>query len=288
MSSKTPRFVAVLSLVALCAALEAPRAASAQASARGPISNLKFAIEEAAPVRRNDPVWIANGGAFALGPGQSRNIRAAADGAGGRVYPSVTFTVTDGGDWLSLDDPHPNMGTVRVNARAGAGTGRSGAITWTLASGFQPADGVQSGVLYVNSPTASGGGVMPGAPMSAQQVVADLYRAILLREPDPAAEGFYNRVTREGYAGAVRVGREMSRSTESRTQVPQRGVSNEDRLTALYRHLLGFSRADVSVADWMRNLDYLNQGKVDQVVWDLQWTDRYFARTGYSRPTTRP
>jgi hypothetical protein len=256
--------VRLLSSLVLASAV--PAVLDAQASTAGPIRSLKFAIEEAVPVRTNDPIWITNGGAFVVPPGEKRNIRAAADGTGGRVYPSTTYRVVEGGDWFSLADPHPSMGTVRVDARAGVGAGRVGRIEWTLASGFQPSDGVTSGWFQVRS---GGGASIPGASTlpgrSASAIVADLYRGILLREPDAGAQVFIDTVTREGWAGVERAASEIALSEESRTTVYQKGATNERRLEAMYLHLAGQSLASIPATDRNADMAELNRRGYDVV-----------------------
>ena len=275
-------FAVLASLTTILTASWQPLAA--QASARGSISGLKFAIEEAVKVRRSDPVWIANGGQLVIAPGDQRHIRAAADGASGRVYPSVTYRIVDGRDWLSLADEHPSMGTVRVDARAGVGAGRSGLIEWTVASGFAPRDGVTRGTIAVRSGTSSSQAVA----RSASAIVTDLYRGILLRDPDTGAQGFINTVDRNGVNGIFRVATDIARSAESTATLAQKGVTNEQRLAALYQHLQGRGRRDISVAEWERHLALLNRREFDTVVTDLLWSDPFFARQGLPRPETRP
>lgn len=241
--------------------------APAQPTAQGPISGLSFAIEVGE--RTTDPQWLTSGGRFVVPPGERRVIRAAADGVGRRVYPSVTYTLVAGGEWLDLDEPHPSMGTVRVTAIKGAGKDRVGTIAWALAAGFVPANGVTRGTLEVASSASADGNVDVSAPATPREIVGDLYRGILLREPDPGAQGFIDTVGRDGWNGVLRVAGEIATSIESRTTVYQKGATNETRLVALYRHLQDRTKASVPVEEWNRNLGFLNNRQYEVVVNEL-------------------
>lgn len=253
------QFTLAVVVVAVFASVFAVDPGLAQSSAQGSISGLRFAIEVGE--RTTDPIWLTNGGRFVLPPGERRAIRAAAEGPGRRVYPSTTYRVIAGADWLTLDEPHPNMGTVEVVAAAKAGKGRAGTLEWVLEPGFLPADGVTRGTIEVVSSAD-----VVATPPTPREIVTDLYRGILLRDPDPGAQGFIDTVERDGWEGVLRVAREIALSTESRSTVYQKGATNDARLEALYRHLQDRNRGSVPSEEWNRHLALLNQGSYDVVV----------------------
>jgi hypothetical protein len=283
-ASMARRFLSTLGFAALSASLGATPLA-AQAPARGAISNLRFAIEQAVEVRTQDPQWLANGGSLTLRAGERRAIRAVADSAGSRVYPSVFYTIGTDSDWLYLDNAHEAMGTVVVGARPGTPAGRRAVIVWRLARGFDSANGPSTGQLLVTSAAGDSTGIRQ---VSADAVVRDLYRAILLREPDRSAQTWIETIDRDGAEGLARVARAIATSSESRTLLTSGRATPDQRLDALYKQLQGRNRREISIAEWDRSRALLQRGQLETLVLDLLWSDAFFARTAFPRPASRP
>ena len=107
-----------------------------------------------------------------------------------------------------------------------------------------------------------------GAPQRADDLVAALYRGILLRDPDPAAAARRDDIRRGGYAAALRQAREIAASRESEIEVYKRAC-NQQRLLALYKELLGRDTARIDQNLWRSQLDHLDRGDVEEVVSDL-------------------
>jgi hypothetical protein len=179
------------------------------------------------------------------------------------------------------------MGTTYVTVERGAGRDQIGTIEWTLAAGFQPADGVTRGTIRIS--TGNGNNLSNGLDVaSSRAVVGDLYRAILLREPDAGAQDFITMVDREGVDGIFRAASRIALSTESRTTVAQKGKTAEQRLAALFQHLQGRNRRAITVAEWERYRAQLDRGEIESVALDLLWSDAFFSRHRLDRPATRP
>ena len=104
---------------------------------------------------------------------------------------------------------------------------------------------------------------------SADEVLAALYRGILLRAPDQAAVARRDDIARNGYTGVLRQAREIAESRESEIDVYQRGTCNQQRLLALYKELLGRESAQIDQGTWRGELEHLERGDVAEVVVDM-------------------
>jgi hypothetical protein len=113
------------------------------------------------------------------------------------------------------------------------------------------------------------------------QMVDELYRGILMREPDAGGAASARQAILSGGYGAVeRLAAGLAQSRESRVDVYSNGVSNEDRLQSLYAHLLGQSPDDVSSYAWRSDLQRLDRGGIADVVLDLIRTSEFENRFG--------
>jgi len=107
-----------------------------------------------------------------------------------------------------------------------------------------------------------------GSPQRADDLVAALYRGILLRDPDSTAATRRDEIRRGGYAAALRQAREIATSRESEIEVYKRAC-NQQRLLALYKELLGRDSARIDQNLWRSQLDHLDRGDIEEVVSDL-------------------
>jgi hypothetical protein len=112
------------------------------------------------------------------------------------------------------------------------------------------------------------------SPQRADELVAALYRGILLREPDAAAAARRDDIRRSGYAGVLRQAREIATSHESEIDVYKRAC-NQQRLLALYKELLGRDSAQIDQRLWRSQLEHLDAGDVDEVVSELVQTREF-------------
>lgn len=117
---------------------------------------------------------------------------------------------------------------------------------------------------------------------AARNAVAELYRGILLREPDPdGLAGYSERIRGRGYAGMMETAVEIARSEESRVSVYRNGASYEQRLAALYEHLLGIDPAEIDPDQWREDLESLRAGHLDRVVEEIAQSETFRNRFGF-------
>lgn len=111
-----------------------------------------------------------------------------------------------------------------------------------------------------------------------QEMTRTLYRAILLREPDPQAWGTTQAIAEGGYPAIVRSAEAIASSEESRWRLHQRDdVSNEARLRALYDELLELEPHEVDRSEWFRDLSLVSSGRIEVVVSEMVRSERFRA-----------
>lgn len=160
------------------------------------------------------------------------------------------------GERVTLSDPAMQLGRILIRV-AGPGT--------TSITGAQG---------------SSSSWYRPGVDSPADGVINAFYRGILLREPDSGAIGGRDDIARHGLEGVRRVAANIANSPESRSRIYEdRGVSNVQRLDAIYRELLGWSRADVGRERWEGDLAELERGNlagvIDAIVRSQQFRSRF-------------
>lgn len=123
----------------------------------------------------------------------------------------------------------------------------------------------------------------------AERIVDGLYRAILLRTAEPAAlENRSEDVARLGMQGVTQMAREIALSAESRTGVYDRGVTNAQRVEALYRHLLGLDLSDVSVTQYREDVRRVEAGDLADLVVEMVSSGEFQEQYDILGPTRRP
>ena len=245
------------------------------------VNNLRFAIE--ADNRSVDPLLLEPGEGFRINPGQRLEIRAVADAAGqrGRVYPGVRYFVISGGNYLTLSDPHENKGTVAVTAKNVSGGSLRAVLGYELLDNVLLEGGNREGRIEVEVLSRRA----DYAARRANALVADLYRGILLREPDRGAAEWAARVDRDGYDGLVQAARAIADSDESRKSVYGRGVCDPQRLLAFYKNFLGLSEPQIPMAEWTHGLELLGQHRYADLVTELLGRPEFFARRDLEMPS---
>jgi hypothetical protein len=215
------------------------------------------------------------GEAFTLQAGGQIEVFAFARPEGGRdgdvFRPQTRF-------WLEGED-RDQLSVVATNERRGAVTIRAVArdgdalLHWQLAESLRAPRGLRSGVLEVRLVPAPGTVGEAFSERQARELWADLYRAILLREPDTF--GGVELLRRDGYPALLEAARAIAESEESAIGVYSRGC-NEQRLLALYRHLWGLDPAQIDRGRWSRDLDLLQSRRYAEVVDAFLRADRFF------------
>jgi len=178
---------------------------------------------------------------------------------------------------LELTRRSPSRGEAGVRLRAGGGaTMPSG----RLHVGYHIDDDIDLADESMRLGRVFAEVVRPGQSRPrVDELVAALYRGILLRDPDPAAAARRDDIARSGYAGVVRQAREIANSRESEIEVYKRAC-NQQRLLALYKELLGRDSAQIDQRLWHSQLQHLEAGDIEEVVGDLVETREFQTRWG--------
>lgn len=143
--------------------------------------------------------------------------------------------------------------------------------------------GRQRGEILVEV-VAAAVAVAPAPPPAdqAQAIVAALYRGILLRDPDPGAQVWAETIRSKGFYGVLSAAHDIAESRESKIEIYNRAdVSNQTRLVAMYRSLLGLEVQSLDAGLWQNQLDRLNAGDVAGVVDELVRTPEFLRAQGF-------
>ena len=110
----------------------------------------------------------------------------------------------------------------------------------------------------------------------AEELTRLLYQGILLRDPDPGAQGAIDSIRTGGYDALVKVAVGIAGSEESRVRLGATPV--EQRLASLYQILLGIDRSQADPQQWQADLNLMNQGRFADVVSGIVQSDRFRQR----------
>ncbi|HEV8631242.1 MAG TPA: hypothetical protein VGV61_13070 [Thermoanaerobaculia bacterium] len=129
----------------------------------------------------------------------------------------------------------------------------------------------------------NGNGQYNSYPYSRQvdEVIAALYRGILVRDPDPEAAGFASAVAQRGYDAVLESAHNIADSPESHGRIYDSGVTNEQRLLAIYKQLLGMDRSQIDRRQWDRDLAALSRGDIASVVDAVVRSPQFRSRFGF-------
>lgn len=211
---------------------------------------------------------VAPGGTIFLQPGQHLRVSAVVGDGERPDFLPARFRLTEGRH-LSLENRATGVGVL------GASTSREGwgVLRYELRRGRGAERFQRAGILRVDA--RGDGGLGYGDRYGdevdsrhAREILRSLYRGILLREQDGSQHASVSAIERDGYPAVVHIARAMAASEESRFQVG-RLASDEDRLAALYRHLLGLDPREVDSETWSRDLDRIEDGRYVSLVEDL-------------------
>jgi hypothetical protein len=192
-----------------------------------------------------------------------------------RVYLAARYGVERGDERVSLHDADVQKGWVELTARESRRGRRDPVVVrWELAEPVRLGDReLARGSIRVE--------IEPGPYRYGEEAVAELYRGILLREPDSGARGWVERVSRGGYQELLVAAQAIAESRESEIDVYTRGACNQERLLALYRHLLDVEPAALDQRRWRAELDRMGRGDIAGAVLDLVRSEAY--RDRYER-----
>jgi hypothetical protein len=288
-ASRTLHAAAVVAL--LCPLLAVP--AEAQSNNRPNIGSVQILVREIGS--RTEIARVSPGETITLPEGAKVriNMMALPTGAGNPRYPATEFTdVGKGGTRITRANQENAAADLEIVASKNLN--RVETIRYRITEDWVPAN-LRTGSFSirvsgdaVNAPGASTGGWSnnPGGAWTgtwtgdqALQLTNALYQAILMRSVDQGASGTAEAIRRDGFEGLVRAAVGIANSEESRSRIYQdRQVSNEQRLTSLYRTLLGLEPNQVARSQWESDLSRMNNGQIGQVVEDLLRSDRFRSR----------
>lgn len=281
-------------LPALMAVLLCPivgQAAFGQSNRNPQISDLSLQVLEVGS--RRDLGSVNPGGTIAVPEGSTVRLIMSAlpTGNGKPLYPETVFTDPAKGG-LVISRASQENANVTVQVPRTNGRERTLPLSFRITESLNLPANERTGTIYLRVVPAES--TLPGAstvvPSRSRELVNVLYRGILLREPDESgARNFMADVERDGYNGLLNAARIIAGSEESRIQVYDReNVSNQQRLSALYKNLLGLSSSQINSSEWDTYLRQLNAGDITGVVDSMVRSERFlnYQRLGdlaYSR-----
>jgi hypothetical protein len=285
-ASRTFQAAAVVAL--LC-----PLFAEAQSNNRPNIGSVQILIREIGTrteIARVDPgetVTLPEGARVRI------NMMALPTGsARGPLYPATEFTDTGKGG-TRIARANQENAAADLEVVASRNFNRVETIRYRITEDWVPAN-LRTGSFNIRvsgdssvpgsstggwSNTGTPGGTTGNWGDQASQLTQVLYQGILMREADTGSAGTTDTIRRDGFEGLVRAAVGIANSEESRTRIYQDlKVSNEQRLNALYKNLLGLDASQVSQTQRTSDLIRLNNGEIAGVVEDLLRSDRFRSR----------
>jgi hypothetical protein len=269
----------VWGLIALLVLLS-PLAAFAQKSARaqGPYHDVEIQVKDL----NTDQVigTIEPGGTFTLTEGQKVRLIMTAIHPGqgkGPYYPETQFTETEPGrGWVRVTRTSAEnaSATLEVVRPSSANRNRTETLRYQITENVGIPNNLRQGSITVRvEPVSAGAGSAPYTYGGTARNLANmLYRGILLRDFDASGQPYVDRIASGGYNELVKIADEIARSEESRERT---NATTDERLRALYQHLLGLNSSQVEREQWNYDLRRLSEGKIADVVRDMVRSDRF-------------
>lgn len=265
------RLLKTLPLLALASALFA--APSTAQDAGEPVREVRIAILD--PATGDELAALAPNDVLQIAPGEERLLRLfEPQGSRGQVRRYLPGTYGFGNERTPLELVREDRARGEVVVRFPHGSPNADAerlhVGYRLGDRVRLADeSLRLGRLRVDTVDQRAiDRLDPGAVRYAEEAVIELYRGILLRDPDPAAASYRQRIERGGQRELQRIAIEIANSREARYDVPQRG-SESQRLAALYEHLLGRRSSVVDRAQWNEYADRIARGDLAGVVREM-------------------
>lgn len=204
--------------------------------------------------------------------------------ARGPLYPATTFTDASqakGGVTITRSNTENSTADLLLsNVKSGS---RTETIRYQISDTWVPAN-LRTGSFTVRVVPGSGtvtGSVSTGSASTsiasrAEELTRLLYQAILLRDPDPGAQGSIDAIRTGGYDAFVKVATGIAGSEESRVRLGATPV--DQRLASLYQILLGINREQADPQQWQSDLSLMSQGHFADVVSGIVQSDRFRQR----------
>jgi hypothetical protein len=285
-ASRTFQAAAVMAL--LC-----PLFVEAQTNNRPNIGSVQILIREIGT--RNEVARINPGETVTLPEGARVRINMMAlptGSARGPLYPATEFTDTGRGG-TRITRANQENAAADLEVVASKNYNRVETIRYRITEDWVPAN-LRTGSFSIRvsgdtsvSGSSTGGWSNTGTTGNgtgawgdhAVQLTQVLYQGILMREADSGAGGTIEKIRNDGFEGLVQAAVGIANSEESRTRIYQDlRVSNEQRLNALYKNLLGLDASQVSQSQRATDLSRLSNGEIARVVEDLLRSDRFRSR----------
>ncbi|HSS47612.1 MAG TPA: DUF4214 domain-containing protein [Thermoanaerobaculia bacterium] len=267
--------VPALLAAALLCPLAVRQAEAQSARPRPPIAGVQVVVRDLST--QQDLGTVPPGGTISVPAGSHLRLIMTAIPTGNRapLYPATVYRdQSQGGVRITRSRSENSTADLDVGETKGR---RSQGISYQIEEDWVPAN-LRNGSIYLQVVPAA---VAPdvGAALSgsarAQELTRMLYQAILLREPDPGAQGTVDSIDRGGYDAVVQAAVGIANSDESRNRVR---ASNEDRLSSLYQNLLGMSPDQVDRAQYEGDLRRLASGRIADVVSGMVQSARFQSR----------
>lgn len=235
---------------------------------------------------------IPPGGSFDLPDGAKVRLimRAYAPGRGSDsrpIYPPTTYSEGNPGRGgvriTATNEENANATLELIRLPESAQRVRSELIRYQISDpdGRIP-NNLERGSVTINvvpATTSTPVGSSDPVVRRAEELTRVLYQAILLRDPDQGARGTIDSIQRGGYDALVQAAVDIASSDESRIRLYQEsGVTNERRLLALYKNLLGLDSSQIDRGQWDSDLRRLSNGQVAEVVNDMVRSERFRSR----------
>ncbi|MFY9819967.1 MAG: hypothetical protein WAM82_01195 [Thermoanaerobaculia bacterium] len=263
----------------LAAALLFPlagRPAQAQTTKpRPPIAGVQVVVRDLAT--QQDLGAVPPGGSLSVPAGGHVRLIMTAIPTGNRapLYPATTYSdPSRGGVQITRSRSENSTADLAV----GVARDRRQAIEYQIQEDWVPTQ-LRNGVIYLQVVPAAAP-PQAAAPLTgsarAQEITRMLYQGILLREPDPGAQGTVDSIERGGYEAIVQAAVGIANSDESRNRVR---ASSEERLGSLYQNLLGLNPDQVDRAQYDGDLRRVASGRIADVVSGMVQSPRFQTRT---------
>jgi len=271
------------------AALISPLAA-APAAAQVEIAEVRIYIRDAKT--GEDITWVNPDGTVELPQGTTVRLRLEARPHNlSPRYPSGAFVMAPGSRQpAGIKEANRDMGSAVLQTYGRAGTA---IVRYTITDrDLAIPDELRTGAFGVRVLASAAELAQPEEEELGigERTVDALFQGILLREAPPqGTEDFVRRVQEGGYVEAIAVAVDIANSDESTSAIYQRGVSPQQRLEALYEHLLGQDPRQVDRDQWQADLLALGRGEIDRVVGGMVRTQEFRDRMGFRpiRPVRR-